>query len=176
MQADIVGPREKACCFSGHRPDKLPGGYRRDPTACHSLREALREAIGRTVAEGIDTFLCGMALGVDLWAAEEVLRLKQEKSGLRLVAALPCPQQADRWNAADKRRHRELLAMADEIYTACPAYTPYCMNARNRWMVDHACRLIAVFDGSPGGTANTLHMAAKQGLSIIRIDPWDFLP
>ena len=56
-------------------------------------------------------------------------------------------------------------------FVACDRYTPYCMNGRNLWMVEHATRLIAVFDGSPGGTANTVRHAAEHGLSIVRLNP-----
>ena len=41
------------------------------------------------------------------------------------------------------------------------------MNRRNRYMVDRACRIIAVYDGEPrGGTAQTLAYAMRQGLEL----------
>ena len=45
------------------------------------------------------------------------------------------------------------------------------MNGRNLWMVEHASRLIAVFDGSTGGTANTVRRAEEHRLSIIKLHP-----
>lgn len=42
-----------------------------------------------------------------------------------------------------------------------------CMARRNRYMVDRACRIIAVYDGEPrGGTAQTLAYAMRQGLEL----------
>ena len=52
-----------------------------------------------------------------------------------------------------------------------PAYTPYAMHARNRWMVEHTSRLIAIFDGSPGGTAHTVRLAEARGLDICFLSP-----
>ena len=48
-------------------------------------------------------------------------------------------------------------------------YTPGCMQRRNRYMVDHAALLIAVNDGEPGGTRNTILYALRQGLNIADI-------
>lgn len=169
MQLD----RGKTCCFSGHRPDKLPGGYA-GGVAAAPLRTALVKAIGRAVEDGYDTFLCGMALGADTWAAEEVLRLRDAGAPIRLIGALPCPEQDSRWPAASRRRYRELTARLDEVYTACETYTPYCMNLRNRWMADHASRLIAVFNGSPGGTKNTVEYAEGLGLDLVILAPQDY--
>ena len=33
--------RESTCCFAGHRPDRLPSGWRQDPTALAPLTAAL---------------------------------------------------------------------------------------------------------------------------------------
>ena len=160
------------CCFTGHRPDKLPSGYARDPAACAPLREALARVIRQTAAAGFDTFWCGMALGADTWAAEEVLRLRDEEGvPLRLIGALPCPEQDSRWQPADRQHYRRLLARLDGQHLISEHYTSWCMNARNRWMVEHAARLIAVFDGSPGGTANTIQYASQKGLELFIIPP-----
>ena len=160
--------RESTCCFTGHRPGKLP-----DSWGCRydQLRRALREAILSAQKNGFDTFLSGMALGVDTWAAEEVLALKAAGVPVRLIAARPCPGQDSRWTQADRVRYRRNLAQADAVYTACDIYTPYCMGARNLWMVEHARRLIAVFDGTPGGTAHTIRLAEEHRLEIVCLSP-----
>lgn len=161
----------RTCCFTGHRPDRLPSGWRQDPDTCTPLRMALRDAVLQAVRDGYDIFLSGMALGVDLMAAKEVLELKKVGYPLRLIAAIPCPEQDACWREPDRRAYRTLLEQADEQVLICPHYTPYCMHARNRWMVEHSARVIAVFDGSPGGTANTIQLAQKKRREIVRIDP-----
>lgn len=163
--------RATCCCVAGHRPGRLPSGWKREPAACSPVRSALRRAVVQAAQEGYRTFLSGMALGVDTWAAEEVLALRDEGWPVRLVAALPCPGQDSRWSPGDRRTYRDLLRLADAVYTVSPAYAPYCMGARNRWMIERASRLIAVYDGGPGGTADTVRLAEKRGLSIVKIDP-----
>ncbi len=163
--------REIACSFTGHRPERLPGGYAAWDSPASPLRPWIRRAVEEAAADGYRDFICGMALGADTLAAEEVLGLRERLEGIRLIAAVPCPEQADRWRQPDRMRYRRLLRLADWMYTASPVYTPYAMHLRNRWMVEHASRLIAIFDGSPGGTAHTVRLAEKQGLDICFLSP-----
>ena len=51
-------------------------------------------------------------------------------------------------------------------------YDRFCMMRRNRYMVDHAHRVLALYDGIPkGGTAQTLAYALRQGCSVTILDP-----
>lgn len=50
-------------------------------------------------------------------------------------------------------------------------YSPECMDKRNRYMVDHADVLIAVWDGSPSGTGKTVNYALRQGKPVVVINP-----
>ena len=52
-----------------------------------------------------------------------------------------------------------------------PAYTRDCMLRRNRYMVGRSSLLIAVYDGLPGGTRQTLAYALGEGLRVVQIDP-----
>jgi len=45
------------------------------------------------------------------------------------------------------------------------------MQARNTWQTDKADKLLAVFDGSSGGTGNCVKYAKSKGKTIILIDP-----
>ena len=151
-------------CFTGHRPPKC---YESDP----ALREAIAAEIEAALAAGYTTFMGGMALGADTVFAEEVLKRRQNGTPLCFVAAVPCETQDARWSFDQQRRYRQLLAQADTVVVMCERYEPYCMNARNRYMVENSRRLIAVWDGSNGGTANTVRLAEEYGLEIRRIYP-----
>ena len=50
-------------------------------------------------------------------------------------------------------------------------YAVWKMQKRNEWMVDNCDAVIAVWDGAPGGTANTVDYARKLGKSVLVIDP-----
>jgi len=52
-------------------------------------------------------------------------------------------------------------------------YSARNMQRRNEWMVDHSDKVLAVWDGSNGGTGNCVAYARSIGREIIRIDPAD---
>ena len=161
--------RPSTCAFTGHRPSKLPWGSDERDIRCIALKAKLRAAVESAIVEGMEHFICGMAEGCDLYFAETVLALKETYPHITLEAALPCPTQADKWSAAQRGRYRALLEKCDMETMVQQEYTPGCMQRRNRYMVDHAALLIAVNDGAPGGTRNTILFALRQGLNIVDI-------
>ena len=157
------------CAFTGHRPQRLPWGQREEDPRCRALKTLLYSAVLQASAQGCETFLCGMALGCDTYFAETVLRRKEQDPSLRLVAMLPCPEQARRWPEQDRRRYEALLAQCDRVRVLEPCYSEGCMLRRNRAMVDEAQLLISVFDGQPGGTASTVRYARERGVGILPV-------
>ena len=49
-------------------------------------------------------------------------------------------------------------------------YDRGCMLRRDRYLVDHASLLIAVYDGMLGGTMYTLSYAMKKGVETVILD------
>lgn len=163
MNEDIAA----ACCFTGHRPHKA--GLTQKEEGLLSLR--LTEEIALLYRQGVHTFYTGMARGADMFCAERVLELRRERPDMRLTAVIPYRGQQSAWPDEDKRRYEALLAYADRRVFLKEAYAMGCFQERNRYMVEHAAHVLAVFNGAPGGTADTLRYAKKLGREIIRIDP-----
>lgn len=156
--------RKHRCCFTGHRPEKL-----HSPEFIIKLR-LIRE-IKRAVKDGYVTFISGMSRGIDLWAAEIVLDLRDRNKNIHLIAAVPFEGFEDRWNTEDKALYRDVLARADLVRFICNGYNPGAYQKRNEWMVDHSKRLIAVYNGEAGGTRNTLLYAGHVlDMEIVRIE------
>lgn len=147
------------CCFTGHRPEKLKRSE-------EAIKKGLEESILKAVCDGYTTFITGMARGVDIWAGQIVLRLRQNNPGLRLIAALPYPGCDSRWSANWRRQYADLMKSADLVKVISPAYSMASFQKRDEWMVDHASRVIAVYDGVPGGTKNTIEYAKKNGIEV----------
>ena len=88
----------KKCAFTGHRPQSLPFGFNESDERCIALKQTLRAEIIRLIEqEGVTHFISGMALGVDMYAAEIVLGLKSSYEGITLESAIPCESQAEKW-------------------------------------------------------------------------------
>ena len=159
--------RQESCCFTGHRPTKLPWRYREDDPRCLRLKRRIMDALEAAYEEGYRHFLCGMAQGCDLYFCECAIELRRRHSDVTIEAAIPCPTQADSWPAAQRQRYRALLEACDFETMVSSAYSPSCMQRRDRYMVDHASLLIAAFDGSSGGTRYTVEYAMRRGLDIL---------
>lgn len=165
---------ETTASFTGHRPNKLPGGYNPKSKENNKLLLGLREIIiGHIEHANVDTFISGMALGIDIWAARIILALRKNKyPHIKLVAAVPCKNQSRKWPNASKKEWQEIIDQCGNVnYVSKEEFTPWCMQDRNVWMIDHSEFVIAVWNGSKGGTANCVEYAEKQNKIITRLDP-----
>ena len=165
--------KEETCCLTGHRPSKLPWGYDEDCEACKRFKKKLREVFLNAIKYGLKNFLCGMAEGYDMLAAEVLIEIRKFKD-IRLVAMVPCQNQAFKWSESQKKRYLQLLKECDDIFVLALGYSPACMNNRNRQMVDLSSVCIACFNQTPGGTRNTLLYAKRQGCKVKIINPDDY--
>lgn len=159
-----------SCCFTGHRPEKLPWGADEYDPRCVKLKEELACHLEGIYLAGCRHFICGMARGCDFYFAEAVLALREKHGDVTLEAAVPCDTQSDGWRAPERRRYEHLLAECDEVRFVAHAYSPGCMQRRNRYMVESSAVLLAVFNGTAGGTMQTILLAQRSGLKIITVE------
>lgn len=162
--------REISCCFSGHRPTKLPWGVNELDARCVALKAELDARLEGIYQSGYRHFICGMALGCDMYFAEAVIKLRQRYADVTLQAAVPCGTQPDRWNKAQRERYNLLLDACNEVSVLQIDYTPECMLLRNQYMVDRAALLLCCYNGFPGGTMKTILYAERNGVNVITID------
>ena len=162
--------RATSCCFTGHRPSHLPWGSNELDPRCRALKQELSYRLKGIYDAGYRHFICGMALGCDMYFAEAVLKLKKEHPDVSLEAAIPCGGQPERWSKAQRERYNRLIDQCDKVQVLQIAYTPDCMMKRNRYMVDHASLLLACSRSLPGGTMNTMLYALRQGVRVVTVD------
>lgn len=161
----------RTCCFTGHRPEKLPWGLDEADFRCSAIKRSLSRELERLYRRGFRHFISGMAMGCDLYFAEAALELREKYPDLIVEGAVPCPTQADRWPEAQRCRWREILDRCNLESVVQQNYDRYCMLRRNRYMVDRSAAILAVFDGSSGGTQYTLNYAMDKKLEILLLDP-----
>ncbi len=138
--------KQSACAFTGYRPQKLPWMEDESDLRC-------------------------VDLGCDLYFGELVLGVKREWPEITLEAAVPCPTQADSWAEDAKLRWKKLLRACDYETMVQDHYTLGCMMRRNRYMIDHASMLIAVYDGQEGGTRRTVEYAMRRQIPVVFVPP-----
>ena len=62
---------ETTCCFTGHRPAKLPWGTNEKDPRCLALKEELTSRLEGIYEAGYRHFICGMAEGCDMYFARQ---------------------------------------------------------------------------------------------------------
>ncbi len=161
--------KRTTCCFTGHRPEKMPWRDNESDPRCAALKQRIRDALEALYMDGYVHFMCGMARGGDMYFCEEVLRLRSEHPEVTLEAVIPCEEQAIHWPEADRHRYFRLVADSDRETLLQSKYTDGCMEKRNKYMVDRSSALIAAFNGTIGGTMQTVNYAKKSGIRIIDV-------
>jgi uncharacterized phage-like protein YoqJ len=138
---------------TGHRPEKL-GGYSDDVLL--RLRHLAIAYLERQ--SGITEAISGMALGWDTaWALAAI------DCGIPLCAAIPFSGQDSRWPTPSRRQYNTILHNASRIVYVCdPGYAAFKMQRRNEWMISECDLLVALWDGSSGGTANCIRAAGGK--------------
>ena len=157
------------CCFTGHRASKLPWKYQEEDPRCLVLKQQIFDAVEAVYDAGVRHYICGMANGCDLYFGEAVVQLRQSHPDITLEAAVPYEGQAKGWPSEQRQRWEQLLGCCDFRTVVSRDYTPDCMHRRNQYMVDNSSILIAAYNGSSGGTLNTLLYAIRQKREVIQI-------
>ena len=164
MRSDDFSPESigRTAFFTGHR------NLSRENLS--SLRETVYQCLQDAYEAGYRRFFCGCALGFDTLAAFQTIRLREQYPDISLALAIPCPDQSERWSAADQDTYRKLIASANEKYILSPVYYQGIMLARNRYMADRSSLCICLLRNMNGGTASAVRYALKrESMSIINL-------
>ncbi len=149
------------CCFTGHRV--IPYGKRAELAAILDRRIAALFDVGFT------EFRAGGARGFDALAAERVLAFRETHPTCHLHPYLPCRDHDKGWSAHDRATFEELRAAADSVTYVREHYSPDCMHARNRALVDGSDLCLAYLTANRGGTLYTASYALKCGVHFINL-------
>ena len=152
--------KETTCCFTGHRIIEKDFDI-----------EVLKRGIMYLVDLGVDTFICGGALGFDTICAKEVLNAKASypHKNIQLHIYAPCENQNAKWGRRDSEMYELLLEKADFVDVPATPYYTGCMKDRNFKMVDSSAFCICYLKNLRSGTGQTYRYAKQNGLKIFNL-------
>lgn len=166
-EVGIVGPplheesETMIVCGTGHRPDKL-GGYSKSV-----FEDLVSLASWWLVRNEIGHVISGMALGWD-----QALAVAAIRHGIPVAAYIPFEGQESRWPEASQTYYRKILKKCHRIHIVCSGgYSAAAMQTRNERMVDDSDVVLALWDGSSGGTGNCVRYAVRKKARIVNL--WD---
>lgn len=157
--------RNEAVAFTGHRNVQFSNEI--------VLRKCIAATIETVYKNGKKVFITGMAMGFDLIAAEEVLKARKIHDDIRLIGAIPYPEQPVKFSIGWKKRYTDVKEKLDDTVIMSRAYHDRCYQERNVWMISHCSLLIALYDGRKvSGTQFTVNRANKVGVQIINLNDY----
>jgi uncharacterized phage-like protein YoqJ len=146
---------------TGHGPNKL-GGYGAD------IAHRMVKIAGEYIEElDPDVIISGMAIGWDQAIVAAAMQQSRE-----WWAYVPFVGQEKAWPDKAQKLYQRLLESAHLVKICSPGtYLPEKMQLRNETMVDAADKMLALWNGASGGTANCLRYAEAQGVPVV--NAWD---
>lgn len=153
----------RVVAFTGHRSDKLPGGW-----GGHKEREAMAELLAsRLHREGIKRVIVGGALGID-----QIAMKAASYAGCHIILVEPFPGFWRKWPIRSIEEYMKLkysinpAALEIHYSDKDEEYAAWKMQKRNEYMVDMATEVWAYWNGSGGGTHNCIKYAESQNKPI----------
>lgn len=145
-----------ALALTGHRPEKIEDSM--------DVKIFFRREFERLQPERV---IQGCASGCDLWGGAVAINM-----GFDVTSAKPWA--GFRPRAADRALYEWVLNNSKEVvdvteYIKYPG--PWVYQKRNEWMVDHATMVLAVWDGTSGGTSNCVCYAKTNHVPVLRYHP-----
>ncbi len=149
---------------TGHRPSKL-GGYSQDAWLkvyrfAHSFLQREKELITEVISGGAQGWDMALALGAKM-------------NQIKYTLAVPFLGQEKMWPKTgyySQEVYNSLKESAHKIEIVCEGdYASWKMQKRNEFMVDRADIILALWDGSSGGTFNCIEYAKKQRKKVINL-------
>ena len=164
----------KMCCFTGHRPMFFPWKDDISGKDAQKLISELKCEIENAIDDGYTKFLWGGALGVDTWAAECVMSVKEKNPNIKLAAVLPYKEYN---NFVTDFRYLNAINNSDEVIIVGEHKSMSMLKMRDIYMIDNSSRIIAVYDersNLKSGTSRALCYAKEKNLEIRQIRWMDF--
>lgn len=167
----------KSCAIAGPKPTRFKFGYKEDNSLCRKIKKAMMRQFRRLYSKkGVRRFYIGGALGVNLWAGELLLKLKEEPGyeDMELIVVLPFPGHDTKWDIRSRKRLEHLVQNSKEHLTVGTGDCRESYIALNRYLIDHADYLVAVSERNVAAETDSFQVTAyarEKGLGIMFIHP-----
>ncbi len=159
------------CVIVGHLHHELQGGGVADHPESIEIQDKLRKKLIELIEGGTTYFYCGMELGVELWAGEILLVLKEDYPQIKIHSVIASEERANDWSEEDRERYfDEVLPNCDEETYTSVRNDDEALPYRNSYLSKQADLFLAVWNGGETcHTADLVRKVEKLGKEIILI-------
>lgn len=118
----VRGEILKSILISGYRSYELNIFNQQDPKY-KILKDFLKDRFISYIEEGVEWFIITGQLGIELWAGEVIIELKETYTDINLGVLLPFTSFGENWNAENKDLFDHIIQHADYVnYTSKKEY------------------------------------------------------
>ncbi|MFQ3543020.1 SLOG family protein [Halobacillus rhizosphaerae] len=166
----------KTIVVTGYKPIEM-GIFKYNDPKIVFVKAAIKKRVAAMIEEGLEWVLISGQMGVELWAAQVIMDLKEEYF-IQLGVIPPFENQQERWPEEWQHAYEEVTMMAD-FYQ--PVYNkeyqgPYQFKAKDQFLVEHSQGCLVLYDEDTKGSPDFFLKAAKKlsrHYSILYITPLD---
>lgn len=144
------------------------------------IKKAIKKQILSLMDEGLEWIIVSGQWGVELWAAEATLELRDIHKDLQLAVITPFLEQDENWNEEKKRIYQDLIKQANYVnsITKSKYMGPWQFKEKNKFLLRNSDGIILVYDEENEGSPKYIkEQAVQQALSknypIITINAYD---
>ncbi|KIL48890.1 hypothetical protein KP77_21010 [Jeotgalibacillus alimentarius] len=166
----------KTIFITGYKSHEI-GIFKNDDPAVRIIRKSIRQHLVSLADEGLEWVLVSGSLGVELWAAEEVISLKETLPELKLAILTPFLNQEEKWSEGNQSYYHDIIKKADFVSSISnkPYTDPSQFKNRDDFILQKADGLLVIYDEDKKGSPSFLLEKAEKenmtyNLDIIRIN------
>lgn len=148
---------------TGYKSFEL-GVFKNDSQEATYIKLALQKNILNMVDEGLEWVIISGQLGVELWAAEAVIQLKQLYPHLQLAIMPPFVQHDSNWNEVNKEYYQFISSQADFVKPISnhPYISPMQFKNRDLFLLEKTDAMLILYDDEREGSPQYIWELAKK--------------
>jgi uncharacterized phage-like protein YoqJ len=154
--------------ISGYKAHELGVFDKKHPGIAY-IKKAITKKLLPLIEEGLEWVIVTGQQGVELWAAEVVLQLKeQEYPQLKLAILTPFLEQEMSWKEDKQEHYRSILERADFVdsITKKTYQGPWQFRLKNEFLLDHSDGMLLIYEEEKEGTPKFMREEAAKRVEI----------
>lgn len=144
------------------------------------IKQAIKNQLLTLIEEGLEWIILSGQQGVETWAAELIVEMKNTFPHLKYAIITPFLDQEKNWNELKQEKYRSLLFQADyeTSLTKKPYEAPWQFIEKNKFLIRNTDGMLIVYDEENEGSPKFIkklaeQYAEKENYSLFIIDAYD---
>jgi len=153
----------KILAVSGYKAHEI-GIFKNSDPAIDIIKKAIRQHLLAKIDEGLEWVIVSGQLGVEMWAAEVTIELKDSFPSLQLAVLTPFENQEEKWNEVNKEQYEYIVMNSDFTSSISKKKyeNPQQFRNKNQFMIKKSDGLLMLYDEEMEGSPKFLWNLAKQ--------------